>query len=201
MGDASLISVSKKPIDFGSNIVLNIPPHHINIYRAALTGIKAAKTKYIAIAEDDTLYSPEHFKCRPKTRAFAYNLSCWGFYTWIKPPIFSHRFLGRRNHSMLICERDLYIEAMEERFAKYPTNDMVNVNDWAEPGKYEGNLKLTQQPFETFYTNPPNIMFSHDEGLSHLTLGHKKRLGELRALELPYWGKASDIMSLYEKQN
>lgn len=203
-GDSEIITVSKQPLEFPFNqpgsIIFNTPSTHINIYREALAGVKNAETKYIAIAEDDVLYSPEHFKYRPKNEGhFAYNISCWMIYTWVKPAIFSHRILGsRRNHGMLICERDLYIKAFEERFAKYSDDSKINNAIWAEPGKYEKNLGVTEYPTETFYTNPPNIMFSHDDGLSNNTLGHKKRLGELRALEIPYWGKAEEVLKLYE---
>ena len=196
--DAPIISVSSKPIDFGEyNIVVDTPRSHIGIYQNALKGAQYARTKYIAIAEDDVLYSPEHFKYRPKDGHFAYNLSCWAVYTWVKPPIFSHRFLGRRNHGMLICERELYIEAMEERFAKYPDISKIDHAIWAEPGKYEDHLKVTVRNFETFYTHPANVMFSHPEGLSFSGLGTRKRIGELRAETIPYWGTAEYVYNVY----
>jgi hypothetical protein len=34
---------------------------HLNIYRQILEGCKAATTKYVAMAEDDILYSESHF--------------------------------------------------------------------------------------------------------------------------------------------
>lgn len=195
--DTPIISVSHKPIKLGQNIVVNAMPHHLQIYANAYLGAKEAKTKYIAIAEDDTLYSPEHFKYRPSTGKFAYNISCWGVFTWSKPAIYSHKLLGRRNHNMLICERDLYVEAMRERFNKYPYWDNVRLGLWAEPGKYENQLGVTVRETETFFTNPPNVMFSHPKGLSHAGLGERKRLGELRAYDIPYWNHAKDIIKLY----
>ena len=196
--DAPIITASLKPTDFGDkNIVFTTPRGHLNIYWMAYQSALQADTKYIAIAEDDVLYSPEHFKHRPSQGKFAYNISCWGIYTWTEP-VFSHRVHGgRRNHGMLICERDLYVEAMKERFDKYPDWSKVNIDVWAEPGKYERHLGVTERGSETFYTVPPNIMFSHSEGLSKM--GKRKRMGELRAIELPYWGTAQKIRSLYEK--
>lgn len=193
-----LIAVSKKPMNTSiKNIVQSTPRSHVNIYRQALAGVKEAGTKYIAIAEDDVLYSPEHFKKRPSNdRIFSYNIACWSIYTWSNPAIFS--YTGRRNHGMLICERDLYIEAMEERFAKFTDDSQINNAVWAEPGKYESQLGVTVRDTETFYTDPANIMFTHPAGLSMNTLGARKRLAPIRALEIPFWGRAEEIVKLYE---
>jgi len=192
-----IISVSKQPITFGKNLVFDAPRSHVNIYREALAGVKEAKTKYIAIAEDDVLYSSEHFKKRPtRPDVFAYNIACWSIYTWSDPPIFSYS--GRRNLGQLICERDLFIEAMEERFAKFKTDLDINNAVWAEPGKYESQLGVTVRDTEVFYTDPANIMFTHPAGLSYHTLGEKKRLAPIRAYEIPYWGRAEEVVKLYE---
>lgn len=199
IGNTPLISVTKGVLkDFGKNIAFYSPRSHVNIYREVLSGVKQADTKYIAIAEDDTLYSKEHFQKRPsRPGVFAYNIACWSLYTWSKPPIFS--YTGRRNHNVLICEKDLYIEAMEERFAKYPDDSKINNAIWAEPGKYESQLGVTVRESETFYTDPAVIMFSHPDGLSHHTLGTKKRLAPIRAIEIPYWGRADKVIKFYEK--
>lgn len=188
-----IISISHKPIDFGDNTVVSINPSHINIYRQALMGAKKAKTKYIAMAEDDILYSPEHFKYRPKPGVFAYNVAYWNFYTW-EPTLFSYK--GRRNMFGLICERDLFIEAMEERFAKHPMG--TNPAIWAEPSKYERQLGVTVRSSEEFYTNPCNIMFSHEKALSYGNLGRRKKLGNMRAYDVEYWGTPADVMKLYD---
>ena len=193
-----IISVSMKPMDFGDNIVSTTPRSHVNIYRMALMGAKKAETKYIALCEDDVLYSPEHFLKRPSSdEIFAYNLAYWNVQTWGEP-LFSHKAGGRRNLHSLICNRELFINAMEERFAKYPDGTQ-DISVWAEPGKYEKYLGVTEQKTEVFYTNPPNIMFDHQTALSYKNLGSRKKLGEFRAIELPYWGRVYDIRRMYER--
>ena len=187
LGDIPRVEIIKPP---------EVERSHFQIYRQALEGAKQATTKYIAMAEDDVLYSPEHFKYRPRKKPFAYNSGYWGVYTWQDPPIFNYK--GRRNMDSLICDREAFIEAMEERFAKYPnpTEDIKDI--WAEPSKYERQLGVTIREHEEFYTNPPNIKFSHPTELSFNALGTRKRAGELRATEIPFWGRAEDIRSLYE---
>lgn len=190
-----IVSVSHKPINFGQNIIVDLPRHHLSIYRQAIIGARMATTKYIALCEDDILYSSEHFKHRPQVGRFAYNLGYWGIYTWSDPPIFSWK--GRRNLSQLICERELFIRAMEERFLRWPDDSKINLGIWAEPGKYERQLDVSIQETEEFWTNPPNIMFSHETALAYENLGTRKRVGELRATEIPSWGRAEDIRSIY----
>lgn len=193
-----LISVSKKPTDFGDNIwVGDLPCNHLNIYRQALIGAKTATTKFIALAEDDVLYSPEHFKHRSNSGKFAYNLGAWSIFTW-SDPIFTCKMNGRINLSGLICERKLFIEAMEERFSTWPDDERINLGIWAEPSKYERQLKVTVREAETFYTNPPNIVFSHNKALSFDNLGTRKAMGQIRATEIPIWGSAKKIRALYE---
>lgn len=197
VGDIPIISVSHKPIDFGENIVVDLKRSHFNIYKQALIGAKQAKTKYIALCEDDVLYSPEHFKYRPQEGKFAYNLGVWSLYTWHEPPMFTHKGMPRINLNSLICEKDLFIEAMEERFNKYPDGNGTKEKYWAEPSRYEKHLNVTIRENDIFFTNPPNIVFSHQTELSFAGLGVRKRAGEFRSYEIPYWGSAKEIRSLY----
>lgn len=174
-----------------------VPASHIGIYRQALYGAKQSKTRYIALCEDDVLYSPEHFKYQPSPGLFAYNLSAWSIFTWGEP-IFTHKGKVRQNLNSLICERDLFIEAMEERFRKHPDESRIDIKIWAEPGRYERYLGVTERPTEAFYTNPPNVIFTHENELSFRGLGTKKRLGEYRAIEIPYWGSAKKVKEIYK---
>ena len=192
-----IISVSQKPMRFGQNIVFASQEQStLNIYRQALIGAKAATTKYIGLAEDDVLYSPDHFTChRPDPGVFAYDMNVWLMYSWVKPPIFSYK--GRRNLYALICHREDFIRTMEERFAKYPDGTGFNPGHWGEPGKYEQSLGVEVNPTEEFRSGLPSIAFSHEQAVSFRDLGKRKKLGDERRTELPHWGTADAIMQLY----
>ena len=190
-----IISVSQKPIDFGINIVVDdFEPSHLNIYRQALMGAKEATTKYIALCEDDVIYNADHFTHRPAEDTFGYNLNCWNIFTW-GAPVFHRKDGGRRNLYSLICERSLFIEAMEERFRKYPNE--VDPGIFAEPSKYEKNLGVTVREWEPFYSDTPLVAFSHQTALSFANLGKKKRQGQVKATEIPTLGRAEDVIKLY----
>lgn len=195
---APIISVHQKTgFRFGDLSIhaIGIERSQKSIYHQVLMGAKKAETPYVAIAEDDVLYSPEHFKFRPKHEHWGYNMNSWNIYTWGKP-MFSYKAPGgRRNLNGLICERWMLIEHLEERFKLWPGE--VDINIFGEPGKYDNQLGTTPYPSQDFYTNPPNIVFSHQANLQFKGLGTRKALGQIRATSIPYWGRALTIRSLY----
>jgi hypothetical protein len=172
LDDLPLIRVVQPP---------NVERSQAQIYRQVLIGAKEATTKYIACCEDDVLYSPEHFKFRPKDGHWGYNMNSWNIFTWGEPMFTYKAPGGRRNLNGLICERQLLIDHLEERFKLWP--DEVNINIFGEPGKYDNQLGTTPYPSQDFYTNPPNIVFSHQANLQFKGLGTSKALGQIRAIE------------------
>lgn len=181
-----------------TNLIVDLPRSQYSIYKQVLIGAKEAKTKYIAIAEDDVLYSPEHFKFRPKKSHWGYNMNAWNIYTW-GTPMFSYKAPGgRRNLNGLICEREMLIEHLEERFRLHPSDSKIDIRIFGEPGKYDNQLGTKPYPSEDFYTNPPNIVFSHQANLQFKGLGTRKALGQIRATSVPYWGDAEKIRAMYE---
>lgn len=191
----AIISITHQPTDLGANIVVDLPRSQASIYRQVLLGAKQADTDYVAVAEDDVLYSPEHFKFRPKQLHWGYNMNAWSIFTWSEP-LFTYKAPGgRRNLNGLICERNMLIDHLEERFELWPHE--VDINIFGEPGKYDNQLGTKPYPSEDFYTNPPNIVFSHENNLQFEGLGTRKGLGQIRATEIPTWGEAKTIRSYY----
>ena len=203
IGDCPLISVSQKPMDFGENICIgDVGRSHLNIYRQILIGAKAAKTKYIALVEDDILYHPSHFtEKRPSPGHFLYDMNKWSIFTWTEPPMFSLRRRKVVNH--VISERSLMIEAMEERFARFDclefgTDDRVpKLGYWGDPGRYEQFLGVKVRPTQEFYASAPGIVFSHPEAYGYTSRGERKALANEKSEWLPDWGTAAEVMGEY----
>jgi hypothetical protein len=189
LGDIPLVVVHKDPAT---------PRSQAQIYRQVLEGAYQAKTKYVALCEDDVLYHEAHFEFRPKPGHWGYNMNAWNIYTWSEP-MFSYKAPGgRRNLNGLICERQMLINHLEERFKLWPDDSKIDIRIFGEPGKYDNQLGTTPYPSEDFYINPPNIVFSHQANLQFKGLGTRKALGQIRATEIPTWGTAKSIRSLYE---
>lgn len=188
-----LISVSQKPLNFGQNIVVDFPRSYISIYKQILVGAKEATTDYVALAEDDCLYSKEHFlEFRPKLDEFAYDMARWSIYSWSRPSIYSIKY--RISNSTLIAPRLQLIKALEERFAKFPDESQIPLRFFSEPGKYEKYLRVSPQKIVQFTSSCPCVVFSHPEAVGYEILGRRKKLGELKAFDIPFWGKAEDVI-------
>lgn len=180
--------VNRKPAD--------VPRSQAQIYRQVLEAAKQADTEYVACCEDDVLYSPAHFEFRPEPSHWGYNMSAWSIFTWGEPMLHYKTPGGRRNLNGLICERQLLIDHLEERFKLWPGE--VDIRIFGEPGKYDNQLGTTPYPSQFFYPNPPNIVFHHQTALQFEGLGKRKAVGQIRATAIPYWGTAESVRSIYE---
>lgn len=206
VGNTPIISVSFKKTIVGPNCINycigSQPRNAYTLYKQVLFGAKKARTKWVATAEDDTLYTSEHFAYRPPDKeTFSYNVNKWSIFSWTRPPIFSFR--ERKSMSSLIVSRDALVRNLEERYAKYPVFEKIDPKFldlyWGEPGRFENHLEISPVKTEEFSTSSPNIIFSTSEALGFLQLGERKAHSKIRSSEIDYWGKAEDVLKLYEK--
>jgi hypothetical protein len=194
-----LISISQKPINFGENICVgDIGQSHLNIYRQLLIGAKIAKTDYIAACEDDTIYTPSHFTSfLPDLKTFAYNINRWRVYTWRSLFSYTERIVL----SQMIAPRQLFVNALQERFNKYPDENKIVHKYFCEPGRRERLLKVTPQKKVLFKSNgPPNLVFTHADCLGYAHQGKKKALGNVTAKTLEHWGTVQDVKRKYYRK-
>jgi len=144
---APIITISRKPTVIGTNpnLLQTEPKSPSNVYWQLLRGAKIAKTKYIAVAEDDTLYSKEHFEFRPKKYKIAYNMNHWSLFTWGEPV---YNWRNRKGNYSMLGEREFIIEALEERFAKYPNGTPDKITGEIGRAMVERNLGITERKAE-----------------------------------------------------
>lgn len=192
---AEIITISRKPLDWGTNLLDQEPYHISNIYYQLLKGAKMAKTEYIAVAEDDTLYPQEHFEFRPPKDVFAYNQNRFGIFSWGKPTYF---WKDRISNSTLIASRKLVIEALEERFKKYPDGTPTGLTGEMGRNNIEDKLGIARRKAIWFQTEISVVRVDHEKGVDKLARSHRKGMGILRAYDIPYWGKAEDIVKIFK---
>lgn len=196
IGDKPLISISRKPLDFGINILDTELKSTSNIYWQMLKAAKLATTPYVAIAEDDTLYQKEHFDfCRPPLDTFAYNQNRWALFTWGKP---TYSMRDRVSNASLIAPRELLIEALEERFAKYPKGTPAKITGELGRPMVDRNLGIKVQKVIWKYSTVSLIQFNHAGSSEELQRNQRKRMGMVRAYDIPYWRRAKDLVKIYE---
>jgi len=195
-----IISVSQKPMpDLGTNIVFeNKEQTYLNIYRQLYIGAKASTSDILYACEDDTFYAPSHFELYPfDENTFAYNMNKWSYFVW-RPDIFSNR--NRKTLNCLIAPRLKLIEALEERFDLLDKlGDKIKMCYWSEFSRnvYERHLGVKEQKGEELESREPIVMVNHEKSINYLKQGTRKRLGDKRAFELPYWGSAKSFGEKY----
>ena len=201
-GDHPIITVSRKPTPIGLNIIDNEPLSSSNIYWQLLQAAKLAKTPFIGQAEDDTLYTKEHFNAyRPEMDTFSYNLSRWSLYTWGVPTYSWRKSLVG---AALIAPREKFIQVIEERFKRFP--DGIPSEYCAELGSraFERSHGWNVEKSVEFYSVDPIIQVNHDyfsfenTGAEAVAKRHKKRMGMIRAFDIPTWGRAEDLIKNFK---
>jgi hypothetical protein len=198
-----IVSVTRKPLDLGTNIPDDGEKSYWNIYMQMLRAAKIATTPFVAMAEDDVLYTPEHFRdFRPRMDEVSYDRSRWSLFAWEPNPIFCLR--QRISNCSLIAPRQLLIEALEERREKFP-NGLENAV-CGEVGRrsLEHNLGLTIRKSVEWWCKNPIVMLNHltgtdvgDYGVNAKGRHMYKPHGQIKALEIPHFGTARKVVSHY----
>lgn len=186
-GDVPIISISQKPIDFGRNICCpDMVPSIYNIYKQILIGSIEAKTKYVACAEDDCIYVPEHFQFRPPDDTFCYNTN-----NIMIDYRVGYIYKERMNMCMCVANRELMVDTLTKRFKKYPELlPREKLKGFSEPGRHEHYLGLPPVKRAGFKTIIPCLTLNHrpSQGGVRRIMPHQKT-----CLTHEYWGNGIDL--------
>ena len=142
------MSVSQQPIDFGENVCVGkIGRSWLSLYRQLYAGVLKAKTRYVAVAEHDCVYSKEHFRFRPsRDDTFFYNDNCWLVQYEGRHEQYNgmFSFIPRRFAlSQLVCSRNLLARSLKRRLYVLD-RDMgleSTVDFLGEPGRSRLDMK------------------------------------------------------------
>lgn len=195
-GKSPIITISRKPLNWEVNLLDKEPYGISNIYFQLLRGANKAETEFIAVAEDDTLYPKEHFEYRPPPDTFAYNKNRLGLFAWGKPTYF---YKDRISNSTLIAPRKLTIEALEERFKKYPKGTPSYYTGELGRQNIEDKLGVSHRKSSWFSTEVSVVRIDHELGIDRLSRTHRKAMGICRSFDIPHWGKAEDIVRKFNE--
>jgi hypothetical protein len=202
--DRPMICISAAPpVDYcrpDTEYLFQEPPFSAwNVYHQLLRGAQMAHTKYIAVAEDDTLYTKRHFsEFRPQDDEIAYDMSRWSVFSWVQKPFFSN--IRKRGNFTMLGPRKLIIEALEEREAKYPEG-LSYSGEIGRPD-IERRLGVTRRKAVDWDCIEPMVNLCHPRGLSPTyenTPKLERKPGALKAYDIPVWGKASTIAEIYNQ--
>ena len=206
IGSYPLITFSRVEMNLpGKQFRQNSEQKHDKIYRLMLEGAKIATTDYIAMVEDDMLYSKDHFELRPPIDTFGYNWNRWVLFTWGEP-MFS--FKRRYCNGSSILPRLEMISALEERFAKWKEVPHV-LNGELGYEKVEKGLGVSVRKSMPMYSKTPVVQVQHTFGTPGIGRSNpdplkdtidlearktRRRHGMMRAYEISKWGRAEDLI-------
>lgn len=194
IGDTPIISISRRPMDLGRNIVEASPRRHWNIYVAMRTAADLATTKYVAMAEDDALYPAEHFTVfRPPDDMVSYNRSRWSLFSW--DPLYCLR--QRISNCTLIAPRKLLLDALNARIAKWPNGAPNELAGEVGREVVERRLGVPRVKMVEWYSKTPVVHLNHPDGIDPSQQTQWKAHGQIKAYDIPFWGKAVDIAGIY----
>jgi len=191
-----IISISREPIDLGTNLIDKEPKSYWNIYMQLLRGCHAAKTPFVAVAEDDVLYTRAHFgEFRPPMTAVAYDRSRWSLFVWDKKPMYCLR--QRLSNCSLIAPRELLLNALETRKRTWPNGAPQHLV--GEVGRAKVHQRMNEPVVQCveWYSYGPIVQLNHSNGTEDAQRRNFKRHGQLRAYDIPNWGKARDLVAIY----
>jgi len=187
-GDLPLISVSQKPIDFGENICVGeVGVNSLNTWRQVLIGCQAAKTKFVCLAESDTLHSSEYFSFVPERDDIHYIIT--PLYIFFVQRGKSHLYYNKPySDNQVIVGRDCMIDHL--------TILLKGLPEWQKEGDYEKNAFIgrpdIQKNIVIIEQQIGIVTFKTDQNM------HRKsvfRRGGFR--EIPYWGTSKQLMEKY----
>jgi len=180
-GDIPIVSVSQKPIDFGTNICVGeVGACDFNLFRQIQLGCKEATTPYVISCEADCIYPPDYFLFTPPDESDYYRftplyiLEKWGtgefggFYPKNTAPF------GQ------ITKREYWLSELGREFTGQP--------EWMPNGsKYHLSL-FTKKDWKEIRLDNPIVNLKTGDGMRK----HTQIKGEV-INKISYWGDAEAL--------
>ena len=183
-----IYSISKKPINFGINTVVDFPNGLLSMYKQIYVGLEQCKTDFVFLLEHDLLYHPSHFDFTPnKPNHFFYDRNQWH----VKAPEGNTVTYLHNDTSMLVAERQLLmdhikraIEVKSERFhSSYGISPPRGIPPEEQKGKHYG----------TYFAEFPTVDIRHPNTLTRVRMtkdqfrSENSRRGWTESDHIPGW--------------
>jgi hypothetical protein len=189
--DIPIISVSLKPIDFGTNLVMNAERGYLTMFRQILRGLENSSSEIVFMAEHDILYNKEHFTFIPdKKDVYYYDRNNYKirysdgqalFYT-------CEQTLG------LCAYRELLLQHYRERVRRVEEEGFSRKMGF-EPGKHKLPNGVDNYGWDFWMSVVPNLDIRHDKNLTENRWSQDQFKSQKNCQNwqmsdsVPFWGK------------
>lgn len=171
-----IISVSKKPLNFGQNICVGDKPHsYKSMYEQLLAGLKAVPEGAVVYpVEHDVFYHPSHFAKLPDD-----NENCFintNRYYWRTGLPYFFKARGEKTMSHVVCYREVLIDHCEKRIAQWEAGDPA--------------ANTIDIPYKNWESEKPNVDIRHGHNFTPDGTWKKEYFKGMRigVFNLPGWG-------------
>jgi len=167
--DLPIVSTSLKPLDFGTNIVVDGKRGYPTYVKQIRTALENSTSDFVFFCEHDVLYPKSHFDFTPPTNdIFYYNRNVWKWKFGSETAVTYDRMLPL---SCMCANRELALEhyimrekAVLERIDEFNSKEPSLARRWGyEPGtKKKRRGGLTDDDFDTWVSEHPVIDIRHE---------------------------------------
>lgn len=179
-GNLPLISVTQKPHpDFGENICVGVHDNcYANEFRQIQVGLEKVKTKYVIVAEADSLYPSDYFRFKPTELGYLYRYdNVWVAFNGS----FNYYFKNFSDSSQML-ETEKWLTELNKLF--------IDQKKW-----FSKKDTVILPPYKRtdpkhIWTGPPVVTFKTGDGVSPLT-NYKRNVSPQPSL--PYWGSLNKL--------
>lgn len=170
-----IVSVTHKPIEFGKNIVVNLPPGKQAYYKQMSIGLEACNADVIYFCEHDCLYHPSHFELLPIPCPIMFNRNQYRCYSYG-----AHKTTDRDCFmSALIGCREVLVDRMRKKQG-------FVLNEYAGSLHLEGLLPILDIRHKKCASNP---YFRCWTDRLQRPIWMKRKI----VRTLPYWGNVAKL--------
>lgn len=158
-----IVSATLKPIDLGTNIVVEGAPGAETMFRQILAALELSEADYVFLCEHDVLYHPSHFEFVPdRDDRFYYNTNVWKVRL---EDGFAVRTTDCRQTSGLCANRQLLLAHYRERVRRVEAEGFTRAMGF-EPGTHTRPERVDDYESEIWESEFPNIDVRHGGNLT-----------------------------------
>jgi glycosyltransferase involved in cell wall biosynthesis len=161
-GDRELVSVTRKSMAYGRNVVVPGERGRLQMFRQILAGLEASTADYVFLCEHDVLYHPSHFEIEPpREDTIYYNVN-----TCHVDVAGKHGVKYTTHQVASLCAyRPLLLDYYRKLVAAVEADGYDH--SWGyEPGSWLGRKTFMPIPTCDWSSKFPNIDIRHDQNLT-----------------------------------
>lgn len=174
-----IISVSHKPMNFGKNIVMDLPSEAQSIFKQIYRGLQESKADIVYLTEHDVLYHPSHFEFEASHKDhFYYNQNVWQVDAQTGQALYKR---SKRTSQLVVYKNALieYLDKLRKRIEQGGYKSSLGVSPMTH--QIHG---IDNHGLRVFRSKYPNIDIQHGNNFSNFV-----RTTEELFDHVPGWGK------------